>query len=570
MSEAFLGTARRWRPARFADVVGQEHVTDTLRNAIATHHVAAAYIFSGPRGVGKTTTARILAKALNCLHPDGAEPDNTCESCREINDGASMDIIEIDGASNNSVDDVRSLREGARYAPVRGKYKMYIIDEVHMLSTSAFNALLKTLEEPPAHLIFVLATTEISRVPATILSRCQRFDFRRMQIESIVAQLKKIASTDSISLNDDAALLIAKKADGAMRDALGIFDQIRAFSTGGITGTNVRDALNIIDQEFFFRATDIIHSRDKKATFAYVAEMMDGGIDIQEYIAGLIEHLRNLLFAATTQSGMLIETTQFYRDKYLAESKKFTEQDILRLLHIAIESEKDLRFAQQPRVHLEFALLRMTSLAESIDLRQLLNEIEEQKKNPVRAQINSVSTSQSSQSTVSRSSQTSSHIVSTQPTGNPIVTEGTALPNTHVVSSSISFSSEPDTAWKQVVERAHERRIRCWSSLEHHTVFIGTAKNIINLACTDDFHLTACKKNIAEINAIAKEFFGKEFSVAFQDETVSINSEPNLSAQKTDTPSTQSISSGSVQNSTSGGDPIGELLARELGAEEIH
>jgi DNA polymerase-3 subunit gamma/tau len=250
----------------FEDVVGQAHVTTTLRNAIANNRLSHAYIFSGPRGVGKTTTARILAKAINCLHPEkDKNPDNECELCKEITEGRSVNVFEIDGASNRGIDEIRNLREAVRYGPAKGKYKVYIIDEVHMLTKEAFNALLKTLEEPPPYILFIFATTEVHKVPATILSRCQRFDFKRNTIEEITGRLSFIAKEEKIKISEDALLLIAKKADGSMRDGQSIFDQIVAFCGEAIGAKQIREALNIVDQELFFRTTDIIKKKDANA-----------------------------------------------------------------------------------------------------------------------------------------------------------------------------------------------------------------------------------------------------------------------------------------------------------------
>ncbi|MDD8018316.1 MAG: DNA polymerase III subunit gamma/tau, partial [Bacteroidota bacterium] len=258
-------TARKWRPMVFDDVIGQSHVSNTLRNALAQNRLAHAFIFSGTRGCGKTTTARILARAVNCLHPKNFDPDNECEICKEIIDGRSLDVIEIDGASNRGVDEIRNLRESVRYTPTHGKKKVYIIDEVHMLTKEAFNALLKTLEEPPAHVLFIFATTELQKVPATILSRCQRYDFRRISIDEIVAHLKYISEQEKISIDNDSLLIIAKKGDGSMRDAQSIFDQVISFCGTTITSKQVGDALNIVDQELFFKVSDVIKAKDAKA-----------------------------------------------------------------------------------------------------------------------------------------------------------------------------------------------------------------------------------------------------------------------------------------------------------------
>src|SRR5258708_7705759 len=235
----YLVSARKWRPSVFEDVVGQQHVATTLRNAMATDRLSHAYIFSGGRGCGKTTTARILAKAINCLHPKNQNPDNECELCREITENRSVNVFEIDGASNRGVDEIRNLREAVRYGPAKGKYKVYIIDEVHMLTKEAFNALLKTLEEPPPYIIFIFATTEIHKVPLTILSRCQRFDFRRIAIEEIIGRLKFIAKEEGITIDEDALLMVAKRADGSMRDAQSIFDQIVSFSGKKINASQI-------------------------------------------------------------------------------------------------------------------------------------------------------------------------------------------------------------------------------------------------------------------------------------------------------------------------------------------
>jgi len=255
-------TARKWRPQKFEDVVGQEHITATLMNAIKTNRIAHAYIFTGPRGVGKTTTARILAKALNCENPHDAEPCNECAMCKTINDSQTMDIIEIDGASNRGIDEIRTLRESVKYAPTRGKYKIYIIDEVHMLTKESFNAFLKTLEEPPAHTIFVFATTDIHKVPLTIISRCQRFDFRRIQLDTIKKTLSDIAKAENISIDDKTLTLISKKADGALRDAQSLFNQVISFCGDKIDSETVSKMLNLIDDDLFFTISDAILEKD--------------------------------------------------------------------------------------------------------------------------------------------------------------------------------------------------------------------------------------------------------------------------------------------------------------------
>lgn len=373
-------TARKWRPMVFEDVVGQSHVTGTLRNAIATNRLAHAYIFSGARGCGKTTTARILAKAINCLSPKDINPDNECEVCKEITAGRSLDVIEIDGASNRGVEEIRNLRESVRYTPTRGKYKVYIIDEVHMLTKEAFNALLKTLEEPPEHVIFIFATTEVHKIPMTILSRCQRFDFRRIAIEEIISRLRFIAGEEGVAVDDGALMVIAKKGDGSMRDAQSIFDQIRSFCGNEIKSEDVLKVLNAVDQEVYFGVTDLIREGNARGGIELVDRLMKNGYDLREFLGGLSEHLRNMLVVLTTDATDLIETSEPYRKRYREEAKHFHQNDILRLLKLVNDLEQSIRWAAQPRFKLEAGLLQMIKLKKAVEIDALLRRIDELKK----------------------------------------------------------------------------------------------------------------------------------------------------------------------------------------------
>jgi DNA polymerase-3 subunit gamma/tau len=325
--------------------------------------------------VGKTTTARILAKAINCLNPIDFEPCNQCEICKSINDFNSLDIIEIDAASNRGIDDVRNLRESVKYAPTLGKYKVYIVDEVHMLTTESFNALLKTLEEPPAHVVFIFATTDIHKVPLTIISRCQRFDFRRISLNTIKEQLKKIAIAENISIDDKALTIIAKKSDGAMRDAQSYFDQIVAFCGNVIEPETVAKILNIIDQDIFFKISDAIINKDFPVAFDVIELIHNNGWDFTDFLDGLTEHFRNILSVLITGKTNLIETAEIYQPKYLNYLNNYAQSDVLRILNFLIKNQSELKFSNNKKVRVEIILSHLIALQNTATISELIDEI---------------------------------------------------------------------------------------------------------------------------------------------------------------------------------------------------
>lgn len=371
----FIVTARKWRPQRFEDVVGQEHITSTLKNAIKEKRIAHAYLFTGPRGVGKTTTARILAKTLNCENRKDSEPCNECEMCKSIQNSQLIDIIEIDGASNRGIDEIRSLRDSVKYAPTRGKYKVYIIDEVHMLTKESFNAFLKTLEEPPEHIIFIFATTDVHKVPLTIISRCQRYDFRRIQLDKIKETLRMIADEEKIKIDDKTLTIISKKADGALRDAESYFDQVIAFSKGKIDSELVSQMLNLIDEELYFNISDAVLGKDYKIVFQSSEKIYENGWDFNDFLEGLIEHFRNILSIIVTGTTNAIESADVYKVRYLDYKTDFTESDILRALNFLNKSQQELRFSQNQKLKIEIILSHLIALESSKTISQLISEL---------------------------------------------------------------------------------------------------------------------------------------------------------------------------------------------------
>lgn len=354
----YIVSARKYRPANFQSVVGQGSITQTLKNAVREKRIAHSYLFCGPRGVGKTTCSRIFAKTINCsnLSPD-IEPCNECDSCRAFNENRSFNIHELDAASNNSVDDIRSLIDSVRVPPQVGSYSVYIIDEVHMLSQAAFNAFLKTLEEPPAHAVFILATTEKHKILPTIISRCQVFDFHRITVPDVVEYLKYVAGQEGISAEDEALTIIGQKADGAMRDALSIFDQIVAFSGKEVTYKKVVENLNILDYEVFFSATDAIKEHDYLKALLILDDVLRRGFDALNFLNGLTHHLRNLLVAQKTETSTLLDVSGQTAARYTEQSAALGPQNIIALIEALSQSELTYRTARDKRQHVEFALL---------------------------------------------------------------------------------------------------------------------------------------------------------------------------------------------------------------------
>ena len=374
---SYLVFARKWRPRIFDDVVGQSHITDTLKRAIEKNRVAHAYIFTGTRGVGKTTTARILARALNCDNGPTPEPCGECESCKAIINGSSFDVLEIDGASNSGVDDIRELRENIGYTSMGGKYRIFVIDEVHMLSKSAFNALLKTLEEPPKNVIFIFATTEPQKIPETIHSRCQRYDFRRIATEQIVAQLEKICTEENIEFEKSGLDLIGRRADGSMRDALSLLDQVYSFCQDSITEKEVRSVLGIVETELYAGILEAAAEKEALPILHAVEDILNRGFDLLEFLVGFQEYLRTLLFiklpgvADNQRIGVSLDTLK----KRPNHASRFSETDLLRMIEIIRRAESELRWSSFPRFLIETALLKLVYMDSTVSVGQILHSL---------------------------------------------------------------------------------------------------------------------------------------------------------------------------------------------------
>jgi DNA polymerase-3 subunit gamma/tau len=539
MSE-YIVTARKWRPMKFEDVVGQSHITVTLRNALGSGRLAHAYLFSGPRGVGKTTTARLLAKAVNCLHPKDSNPDNECENCVETNEGRSFNVLEIDGASNRSIDDIRNLRESVRYAPAKGKYKVYIIDEVHMLTKEAFNALLKTLEEPPSHVLFIFATTEIHKVPATIQSRCQRFDFRRIATSEIMVNLKEIAKAENLQLDDEALLLIAKKGDGSLRDAQSMFDQVIALCGTVVSHQQILEALNLVDLELFFRVTDLIKAKDPAGGIALVEDIMNRGYDIKEFLSGLTEHFRNILIAKTTDSTSLIETSDLYRKRYAEEARLFSIADLLRFTRLIMGTESAIRWSAQPRFKLEADMVQLITMHGAPEVADLLRRIEElKKKAPEISTVGDHFTRPSPAARPPAATANGNHDPQPAPrAAAPAINEG-----------------EITSRWKEFLGEVRKRRISVGSVLDL-TTLAGLQGNTIRIGCADEFQISTVMRNKEFLSQILHELF-------------------NINARLEAVIDPGQVSSASPENPASEAAPPQEehpiitVLKRELGAEPL-
>jgi DNA polymerase III subunit gamma/tau len=557
MSE-YIVTARKWRPTLFEDVVGQDHVTHTLRNALQSERIAHAYLFSGPRGVGKTTTARLLAKAVNCLHPSDLNPDNTCENCIEITEGRSFDVLEIDGASNRGVEEIRNLRDSVRYTPTKGRYKVYIIDEVHMLTKEAFNALLKTLEEPPSHIIFIFATTEIHKVPATILSRCQRFDFRRIPTHQIADNLRMIATQEGIELDEEALLLIARKGEGSLRDAQSFFDQVIALCGKSVTHARILEALNVVDQELYFRMTDVMRTVDAHGAIALVDLLMTRGYDLREFVAGLQEHFRNILVVKATGDTKLIEASDVTRTRYQEIASQASILDLLRCQRLVAGTESALRYNAHPRFTLESDMVQLVTMSHAVDVKELLERVEEMKKRMSSAEVapHRIPEVRSAPPPPGRPAPPNPADAPpyAPPASRPVKSTAPPPPPPPREAGPSLSEDELKARWQEFVAAVRKERISLGSLLDE-TSPLGAAGGTIRVGCANEFQVSSLMRSKEQLAEIAFKVFGVRHRIVAEQHQQ--GEEPRVNAP------------GAPPEVPLDEHPVVKAMKRELGAEPV-
>ncbi|MCH8325835.1 MAG: DNA polymerase III subunit gamma/tau [Bacteroidetes bacterium] len=555
---AYVVTARKWRPNKFSEIVGQEHITNTLINAIKSERIAHAYLFTGPRGVGKTTTARILAKRLNCLNPNGSEPCDECEICKSVKRGQLLDIIEIDAASNRGIDEIRSLRDSVKYAPTIGKYKVYIIDEVHMLTRESFNAFLKTLEEPPEHTIFIFATTDVHKIPLTIISRCQRYDFRRIELHTIIEQLHKIAVSEKYEIDNETLTIIAKKADGALRDAESYFDQVISYCGNNITKEAVSEILNLISDDIYFDVSDAVINKDYNLVFKITETIYKNGWNFIDFFTGLIEHFRNILIVELTEKSDLIETSEANKKKYLQYKNVFSEGDLLRLLNYLNKSFQELRFTQNQKLKIEISLSHLVGLEKSTTISEIISK------------VNNINIEQANNSENYQPSKRNSNIVK-EP--NPDIKSDIPFTKVHTNQKNIEESTPEEKKSQKTIPLNYELILEKWDGfidivLKEKPLILGPViQNVevenyvdskLNLTGIDKDGIFLLKSHKEYIEKKAFHYFGKKIHFNFTE------SENIGSALKKEETKNIPLKEPIVENS-----PIINKIIAEFGGQEI-
>ena len=501
---AYTALYREWRPSTFYDVVGQEHITTTLKNQILNNRIAHAYLFCGTRGTGKTSTAKVFAKALNCLNLQDGEPCNECEMCKKINNGLAIDVTELDAASNNGVDKIRDIIDDVKYPPQEARFKVYIMDEVHMLSVGAVNAFLKTLEEPPANVIFILATTDSQKLPITILSRCQRFDFKRINKNDITARLRKIVTEKGVMADDKSLNLIARVSDGAMRDSLSILDQAISMGNGAVEYSSVVSMLGLVTNEYLFTLTNNVIERNIEKCISTIEEIITSGKDAYLFIKDLIEHYRNLLMAKVTNNAEeVLDMSEENIALIKEQSARLRAEEIMRCIRILQEAEGNAKVSKQARLYLELSIIKMCKIeydTSSEVILTRLNRLEENLKNgniavAVKEGVMAEATSMKKVATPASKAIKS------------VNTESSTIGN----ASSRLTINEVQRAWKDVLERFKAKR----AMIIYASILMGRpiscSNGIITVEFDEDYKLSADRLNKAENKVVVNEVFSEVF-----------------------------------------------------------
>ena len=489
----------KWRPQLFSDLIGQDHVTKTLTNAFKKDRVAQGYILTGPRGVGKTTTARIIAKALNCAKSLDGVPCNNCNNCQEITDGRNLDVIEIDGASNRGIEEIRNIREQIKYTPMNAPYKIFIIDEVHMLTNQAFNALLRTLEEPPSHGKFILATTDIHKVPSTIISRCQRFDFNRITEASIRQRLKIIFKDEKIVVDDDSISAIARKSDGSMRDALSIMDQVIAYAGDSIKIDDVSTIIGLIPTDVFFNYSNAINEKDFSKMTKVLETVKSSGLPLEDVAEGLSSHFRNLIISTVENSENLLELNDEYKNEYLSNAKKWNGKDLLRVINVLNDLEYKLKHMSQPLIFFEMTSMKLMEMDSSVSISELLSKSENKniKKKPKLSTIpeDKTVTNEKKELTVSKPE-------------NDKIEKPIEIKNN---SFNIDYIRKE---WESFIIMITKERPSIGTALEHSlpTSLVGN-KLIIEVSGLPDFSVGSLNRNNQVVESFLKDYFKNDVKI---------------------------------------------------------
>lgn len=503
---SYLVLARKYRPQTFDAVIKQDHITRTLINAISLGRVAHAILFSGPRGTGKTTVARILAKAMNCKEEPTPSPCNACRSCSEITSGHAVDVFEIDGASNNSVDQIRDLRENIKYMPAHSTYKIYIIDEVHMLSIAAFNALLKTLEEPPAHIMFIFATTEPHKIPITILSRCQRHDFRRIDVESILRHMKQLCSQENITIAEESLWLIAREAGGSMRDALSLLDQVMACAEGEITYSQTLDVLGVVDRKIIFDISEALILKDISRLLDILDGVYDRGHDIKKLYADLLEHFRNLLVVKMGKNiSKLVDLSGYETDRTQEQVKDVSVAFLEQVFDSLFKEEAAVRLSSQPKLALEMAFVRISQIKPALPIDVLIEKLDVLRKEVagIPSQNNERPASALPADPKEKKQEIGSETAGVAETEEPYVTTG--------------FEKDGDLkkAWESILEILDDTHPSLATNLTNSALTKLSDQHLEIEVNGNGFNINMVrrKKNMAILKKTVSEYFGKEMNI---------------------------------------------------------